>query len=343
MRALQLKEPKQFHWIELPEAEKPQPGQALVQVNTVGICGTDISGYLGKMPFFSYPRIPGHELGVTVLAIGDGVQNIKVGDRASIEPYMNCQTCYSCKKGSTNCCENLQVLGVHTDGGMRPRFLVPARKVHPGNKLTNEQLALVETLAIGCHGVDRGAPKEGESCLIVGAGPIGLSALEFLRLHKVNILVADTNPIRLDFVGKQFGIKHLIRIQGNDADVEAIQKAAGGSLPTLVIDATGNTHAMNRSFQFIGFTGRMVFVGIVPDNVSFPDPLFHRREMSLFATRNALPKDFPRIIDLIEKGTIDTRPWITHQARLSELPGVFESFTKPETGVVKAMVHVDDQ
>lgn len=340
MRALQLKEPKHFQWHDLPEAPQPGPGQALIRVHTVGICGSDISGYLGKMPFFSYPRIPGHELGVEILAVGPGVTHIKPGDRASVEPYINCETCFSCKRGHGNCCENLQVLGVHTDGGMRPRFLVPARKLHPGNALTNEQLALVETLAIGCHAVDRGAPKEGESCLVVGAGPIGLSVLEFLRLHQVNILVADTNPIRLDFVGKQFGIKHLIRIQGNDSDLEAMQKAGGGHLPTLVIDATGNTMAMNRSFQFVGFTGRMVFVGIVPDAVSFPDPLFHRREMSLFATRNAHPKDFPRIISLIEKGTIDTRPWITHHADLHELPGVFESFTKPETGVVKAMVHV---
>ncbi len=341
MKALLLEKPKQFGWTDLPDPTSPETGDALVRVHTVGICGTDISGYLGKMPFFSYPRIPGHELAVEVLEVGEGVTHLKPGDRCSVEPYINCQQCFSCKKGNGNCCENLKVLGVHTDGGMRPRFLSPARKLHQGNSLANEQLALVETLAIGCHAVDRGAPKEDENCLVIGAGPIGLSVLEFLRLHKVNILVADTNPIRLDFVGKQFDIKHLIPITGGDADLEAIRAACGGGLPTLVHDATGNTKAMTRSFDFVGFTGRMVFVGIVPDAVSFADPLFHRREMSLFATRNAHSSDFPRIIKLIEGGVINTQPWITHRTTLEGLPCEFETLIKPETGVVKAMVSVN--
>ncbi len=341
MKALLLEKPKEFGWTDLPDPTPPGTGEALVRVHTVGICGTDISGYLGKMPFFSYPRIPGHELAVEVLAIGKGVTHILPGDRCSVEPYINCQQCFSCKKGNSNCCENLQVLGVHTDGGMRPRFLLPARKLHPGNGLGNEQLALVETLAIGCHAVDRGAPKEGENCLIIGAGPIGLSVLEFLRLHKVNILVADTNAIRLDFVRKQFGVRQLISITGGDSDLESIQTACGGGLPTLVFDATGNTRAMTRSFDFVGFTGRMVFVGIVPDAITFADPLFHRREMSLFATRNAQSGDFPRIIKLIEDGVINTQPWITHRTALEDLPQEFETLIRPETGVVKAMVAVN--
>src|SRR6476661_10615178 len=157
MKAIQLAEPKQFRVIDVPEPPAPGAGEAIVRVFRVGVCGTDYSGYLGKMPFFSYPRIPGHELGVEVVAVGQGVTNVKPGDRCSVEPYINCQDCFPCRKGNSNCCENLQVLGVHTDGGMRPRFAVPARKLHPSEKLTVDQLALVETLAIGCHAVNRGA------------------------------------------------------------------------------------------------------------------------------------------------------------------------------------------
>src|SRR5580765_1293144 len=158
MKAIRLEKPLEFATIDLEEPPHPAPGEALVRVHRVGICGTDISGYLGKMPFYSYPRIPGHELGVEVLEVGDGVAKIKPGDRCSVEPYMNCQTCFACRRGSGNCCESLQVLGVHTDGGLRPEFIVPARKLHPSTKLTLDQLALVETLAIGCHAVDRGGP-----------------------------------------------------------------------------------------------------------------------------------------------------------------------------------------
>src|SRR6186997_786968 len=148
MKAISLDQPQHFRRLEIPEPAPPALGEALVRIHRIGICGTDYSGYLGKMPFFSYPRIPGHELGVEVLAVGDGVTNVMPGDRCSVEPYMNCQQCYPCRRGSGNCCEQLKVLGVMTDGGMRERFIVPARKLHKAMKLTFEQLALVETLAI---------------------------------------------------------------------------------------------------------------------------------------------------------------------------------------------------
>ena len=156
MKALLLEAPKDFQRVEIAEPPRPGPGEALVRVHRVGICGTDISGYLGKMPFFSYPRIPGHELGVEVLAVGAGVTNVRPGDRCSVEPYINDPDSYASRRGHPNCCEKLQVLGVHRDGGLRPQFVLPARKLHPSRTLTFEQLALVETLAIGCHAVDRG-------------------------------------------------------------------------------------------------------------------------------------------------------------------------------------------
>src|SRR5437868_5532547 len=206
MKAIQLEQPKQFRVIDVPEPPAPGPGEAVVRVFRVGICGTDFSGYLGKMPFFSYPRIPGHELGVEVVAIGPGVTNVKVGDRAAVEPYINCQTCYSCTRGHTNCCEHHQTLGVHCDGGLRPLFTVPARKLHVSRTLSFEQLALVETLAIGCHAIYRGNPKSGETVLVIGAGPIGLSVLEFARLSGARVIVLDINEARLRFVREKMGV-----------------------------------------------------------------------------------------------------------------------------------------
>src|SRR5688572_28201644 len=182
MKAIQLKQPLDFQRIDIPDPDRPGPDEALVRVHRVGICGTDLAGYLGKMPFYSYPRIPGHELGVEVLEVGSNVTNVRPGDRCSVEPYINCGDCFACHRGAGNCCMHLQVLGVHTDGGMRPRFIVPARKLHLSTRLTLEQLALVETLAIGCHAVKRGDPKPGDWTLLIGAGPIGLATLEFIRL-----------------------------------------------------------------------------------------------------------------------------------------------------------------
>src|ERR1700722_10920739 len=159
MKAIQLEKPLHFRQIQVPEPSSPGPGDVIVRVHRVGICGTDYSGYLGKMPFYSYPRIPGHELGIEVAAVGPGVANVKPGDRCSVEPYINDPNSYASRSGHPNCCEHLQVLGVHTDGGLRPRFIVPARKLHVSRQLAFEQLALVETLAIGCHPTFRADPK----------------------------------------------------------------------------------------------------------------------------------------------------------------------------------------
>ena len=340
MKAICLEAPKQFRRVDVPAPERPGPGEALVRVHTVGICGTDIGGYLGKMPFYSYPRIPGHELGVEVLAVADDVVNVKPGDRCSVEPYINCQQCYACRRGHTNCCEKHQTLGVHCDGGLRPRFLVPARKLHVSRHLAFEQLALVETLAIGCHAVDRSELTAEESCLIIGAGPIGLATLEFAKLTGAKIIMLDMNAGRLEFCRRVMGISHTLQPSGS---LESqLRDLTDGHLPDVVIDATGHSGSMSSAFGLVTQAGRLVFVGITTDEVRFRHPVFHRAEGTLLCSRNALSKDFARIIRLIEDGRLDTRPWITHRAAFDELIDVFPGFTRPETGVIKAVVEVGE-
>jgi alcohol dehydrogenase len=340
MKALLLESPKNFQRIDIEAPAKPGPGEALVRVHTVGVCGTDISGFLGKMPFFSYPRIPGHELGVEVVAVGEGVANVKPGDRCSVEPYINCQQCYACRKGKTNCCEKHQTLGVHCDGGLRPQFLVPARKLHVSTKLAFEQLALVETLAIGCHAVDRAALTPEESCLIIGAGPIGLSTLEFAKLTGAKIIMLDMNEQRLEFCRTTMGVKHTLLV--NDQLEAKLKELTDGHGPDVVIDATGSVQSMSNSFGLIAHGGRLVFVGITTEEVKFRHPIFHRPEGTLLCSRNALSRDFSRIINLIEAGQINTDPWITHRTAFEDVIDVFPSYTRPETGVIKAIIEVGD-
>jgi 2-desacetyl-2-hydroxyethyl bacteriochlorophyllide A dehydrogenase len=340
MKALSLEAPKQWKRIDIAGPDKPGPGEALVRVHRVGICGTDIGGYLGKMPFFSYPRIPGHELGVEVLDVGEGVRNVRPGDRCSVEPYINCQKCYACTRGHTNCCEKHQTLGVHCDGGLRPRFLVPARKLHVSRKLSFEQLALVETLAIGCHAVNRGAPQPHESCLIIGAGPIGLATLEFVKLTGAQVIVLDMSRERLNFCQRTMGVSHTLLPSANLE--QELRDVSDGHLPDVVIDATGSSASMSSAFGYVTHGGRLVFVGITTDEVKFRHPVFHKPEGTLLCSRNALSADFTRIIQLIEDGRINTGPWITHRAAFEDLIEAFPSYTRPETGVIKAVVEVGD-
>ena len=342
MRAIQLEHPKQFRLIDIAEPEAPGAGEVIVRVHRVGICGTDISGYLGKMPFFSYPRIPGHELGVEVLAVGSDVTNVRAGDRCSVEPYINNPGSFASRRNSGNCCQNLQVLGVHTDGGLRSRWIVPARKLHKSEGgLSFEQLALVETLAIGCHANDRGNPRPAEHVLIIGAGPIGLATLEFTRLTGAIVTVMDMVPSRLEFCRKQYGVPHTIVFKGDGSELAQMNEITGGELYTVVTDATGNAKSMSNALNYVAHTGTLVYVGITTENVEFPHRLMHAREMTLKGSRNAMPGDFRRIIQLMESGVIDTVPWITHRTSFDSLVENFESYTRPETGVIKAVVEVE--
>lgn len=340
MKAIRLEQPRHFAYVEIPDPGMPGPGYALVRTHRMGICGTDLSGYLGKFPFFRYPRIPGHELGVEVLAVGEGVTNIRPGDRCSVEPYMNCGHCFACRRNQGNCCTTLNVIGVMVDGGLCERFLIRADKLHASTKLSYEQLALVETLAIGCHATDRAACGRDDHVLIIGAGPIGLAVLEFARLTGAEITMMDMVPSRLEFCREKYGVEHLLHFRGDGSELEQMQQITGGDNYFVVIDATGNKHSMSSSLRYVAHSGSLVYVGITTEEISFTHPTLHRPEMTLKASRNALPADFSRIIQLIENGTINTTPWITHRTPFENLATEFESYTRPETGVIKAVVEL---
>lgn len=340
MKAIRLEEPRNFQYVEIAEPGPPGPGHALVRTHRMGICGTDLSGYLGKFPFFRYPRVPGHELGVEVLSVGEGVNNVRPGDRCSVEPYMNCGTCFACRRGQGNCCSSLNVIGVMIDGGLCERFLIRSDKLHPSAKLNYEQLALVETLAIGCHATDRGASKVGDHVLIIGAGPIGLATLEFTRLTGATVTVMDMVQSRLDFCRQQYGIQHTILFKGDGSELEQMKAITGGDMYLVVTDATGNKHSMAAAMKYVAHTGSLVYVGITTEEITFTHPTLHRPEMTIKGSRNALPGDFGRIIGLIEDGTINTTAWITHRTPFGKMVEEFETFTRPESGVLKAVVDV---
>ena len=340
MKAIRLEQPRQFQFIDIAEPGPPAPGQVLVRTHRMGVCGTDLSGYLGKFPFFRYPRIPGHELGVEVLEVGAGVSHLRPGDRCSVEPYMNCGQCYACRRGNSNCCATLNVIGVMIDGGLCERFLIRADKLHPSTQLNYEQLALVETLAIGCHANERGNPGPGDHALIIGAGPIGLATLEFTRLTGARITVMDMVQSRLDFVRQTYGIEHTVLFRDPDSAMDELRQITSGDLYAVVTDATGNRHSMSTALRWCAHTGTLVYVGITTEEVAFTHPTLHRPEITLKASRNALPADFSRIIRLIENGTINTTPWITHRTPWDQMIAEFDAFTRPETGVLKAVIEV---
>lgn len=340
MRTLILDGPGALRLADTAAPEGPGPGESLVRVRRVGVCGTDIHAFHGRQPFFSYPRILGHELAAEVMEAGAGESGVRAGDLCAVEPYLNCGTCIACRRGKPNCCVSLKVLGVHADGGMRDLIVVPSRKLHPSAVLGLEQLALVETLGIGCHAVGRAGVEPGEWALVVGAGPIGLSVMQFALEAGARVIALDVNAARLDFCRSALGIRHTIDAGSQDA-LREIEGLTGGELPTVVFEATGNVKSMQASFAYAAAGGRLVFVGICQGDITFSDPHLHRRELSLLASRNSLPADFTRIMALMESRRIDVAPWVTHRAPLDAAAGLFDSWTRPETGVIKAMISLD--
>lgn len=344
MRAIILNEPGRLSLGEAAPVREPAAGEALVRVRRVGVCGTDLHAFAGDQPFFEYPRILGHELGVEVLAVGPGVEQsvVKPGDRCAVEPYLNCGRCIACRRGKSNCCATLAVLGVHVDGGMQPRIVVPAAKLHPSPTLSLEQLALVETLCIGAHAVRRALIQPGEWAAVIGVGPIGLGAAQFAIAAGARVIAVDMNATRLAFCQSQLGVSHVINARAEDV-LARLTEITDGDLPTAVFDATGHAGSMTRAFEYGAPGGQLVLVGLTRDRITFADPHLHRREITVKASRNATPEDFQHVIARIETGAVDTSPWVTHRAAFRETCDVFASWTDPATGVVKAMIDVDGE
>lgn len=332
MKSLVLREPERLEFTDVP-AIAPGAEEALVRVRTCGVCGTDIHAYSGKQPFFSYPRRLGHELCVEILSAPPG-SGLRAGQLCAVEPYFFCGKCPACTAGKTNCCHSLQVMGVHVDGGHVPELAIPASYLHDGKTLSPDQLALVEPLAIGAHAVERANLQPGEPVVVLGMGPIGLTVAMFAKAAGANVVVVDLDAKRLEFASEvmQLGTP----IPAGDAMAERI-KDHFGRWPNCIIDATGNPHSMNGCFDIAEHGGRVVFVGLFLGDLQFNDPNFHRRELTLLASRAALSATFKSVIEMIESGQIDPLPMITHRLQFDELDQQFPKIGQSK-GLVKAII-----
>jgi 2-desacetyl-2-hydroxyethyl bacteriochlorophyllide A dehydrogenase len=254
-------------------------GEVILQVKRIGICGTDLHAYEGTQPYFTYPRVLGHELGC-VVAEADPEAGYQVGESVTFMPYFGCGTCIACRNGLSNCCTSMKVFGVHIDGGMMEYIVVPTASLISGENMSVDELALVEPLAIGAHSIRRAAVQEHEFVLVVGAGPIGLGIAEFARIAGAEVIIADVNNSRLQFCVNTLHIQHTINPLEDDM-MSSLQKITNGDMPTVVFDATGNLKAMENAFQYLAHGGRYVLVGLQKEAIHFSHPEFHKREATL--------------------------------------------------------------
>ena len=322
---------------EYKETERPvlTPGNAIVKIKRIGICGTDYHAFRGTQPFFNYPRVLGHELSGELVE-ADGAEGFEIGERVTFIPYINCQHCIACRSGKSNCCVNMQVCGVHTDGGMAEYYSIPSRLLVHGEGLSFDELALIEPLAIGAHGVRRAAITPGEFVLVIGVGPIGLGTMEFARIAGGRVIAMDINENRLKFCRESLGIEYTVNALENA--MEQISEITNGEMPTVVIDATGSRNAINSAFQYMAHGARFVLIGLQKEEVVFSHPEFHKREGTLMSSRNATRQDFEHVIDSVKKGLIQPLNYITHRTSFDTLDVEFENWLTNNASVIKAVV-----
>ena len=316
------------------EAPKRKENEALLQINKVGICGTDLHAYAGNQAFFTYPRILGHELASEVLEIGENERGIKAGDKVVVMPYVSCGECIACTNGKTNCCTNITVLGVHGDGGMQEQIAVPSNILLPANNLSNDEMAIVEPLAIGAHAIRRAAIAPGETVAVVGCGPIGIGIMKLAQIAGAKVVAIDMNEQRLAYAKEKIGVEYTVKA-GPDAAQE-ISDITNGDLCTAVFDASGNKFALEAGPSYMSHGGRFVLVGLSKGELTYNHPAVHAKEMTLMCSRNATTEDFEHVINVLDQ--FPTASFITHTVPFTEMIANFDSWLNPETGVIKATV-----
>ncbi len=343
MRALVLKEPLSIAAGECPDLNsEPRPGCALIRVRSIGVCGSDLHAFRGHHPFVTYPRVLGHELGCEVLAIGANDRGISVGDHVCVEPLLTCGKCYPCRQGRYNCCVNIKVLGIHTDGGMTERIEVPVERLHkPKIDLSYDELALCETLSIGVQAVKRGGVVSGQNVVVVGAGPIGLGAMIAARAKGAKVLVID--PIELNRkTALEMGADAVVDPSHEDV-VKRIQQWSpddGGA--HVVLEAVGLPATIAQAVQFAAPTGTVVVIGISKEIVPLTFSDWMRKEVALLTTRNSCDA-FPAVLALFENYRSELARMVTHHFSLDEGPKVFNWLheSRGRAGVIKAVLHQD--
>jgi 2-desacetyl-2-hydroxyethyl bacteriochlorophyllide A dehydrogenase len=333
MKAVVCEEPYRLEVVERP-APVAGDGEVLIRVRRIGLCGTDYHIFAGRHPYLDYPRVMGHELGGEVVQAPAG-SSLQPGQIVAINPYLACGRCIACRKDKPNACVNIQVLGVHADGGMCELLSVPESAVIDATGLTLDQAAMLEFLAIGAHAVARSRISSADRVLVVGAGPIGVAVGLFARLGKAAVTLVDTRAARLAYAHEELGFEDVIET-GSGLEALLLDRT-NGEMYDIVFDATGAIGAMAQSLSYVAHGGNLVLVGVAPGDLIFPDPEFHKRETTLLASRNALGEDFERVIAAIKSGDLPIDALQTHRFPAEETPERLPELIADADHVLKAI------
>jgi threonine dehydrogenase-like Zn-dependent dehydrogenase len=337
MRALVIDRPGEARviGIERPVADRLE---ATMRVRRIGLCGTDLSTYLGKNPLVTYPRIPGHEIAATLERVPENDLGLVEGMDVTMSPYTNCGKCAACRQGRVNSCRFNQTLGVQRDGALMDQISMPLAKLYAAS-LPIEELCLVEPLTVGCHAVSRGRVSAADTVAVYGCGGVGLGAVSAAAFRGANVIAIDVDDKKLA-IAQNAGARSVIHSTCEVVHAR-LQEITDGHGPDVIIEAIGRPDTFRAAIEEVAFTGRVVYIGYAKDLVSYETRLFVQKELDILGSRNALPEDFKEVIRMFEQKRFPTSEAISRTVTLDEAPAILREWSENPTAFTKIMIRFD--
>lgn len=328
---------------ELQEVKKPSPktGEVLLKVGMVGFCGGDMNSFKGLFPLQEYPNILGHEVGGTIESMGPDVpKHIQIGDKVTVYPYLACGKCIACRKGHLNSCKENKTMGVRRPGAMTRYITLPWTDIFPSKNLSLRELALAEPITVGFHAVDRGRVTNQDHVAVIGCGIVGLGAVASAVDRGAKVIAIDLDDSKLA-IAKKIGVAYTINPKNKNVH-EKLQEYTQGDGPDVIIEAVGSPQTYRQAVEEVAFTGRVVCIGYAKKEVEFNTSLFVQKEIEILGSRNCIgKKDFPEVINYLEKGKFPVDEVISKVISIDKAPETLANWAANPTGTIKIMIDFD--
>ncbi len=347
MKAVVLAGPGRAQLVERPKPSA-EPGQALLKVRRIGLCGSDLNSFRGRNPMVTFPRVPGHEVAATIVELHGAHPTLSVGSNVTLSPYTSCGSCASCRRGRPNACESNQTLGVQRDGALTEYIAVPLEKLFPAlrdpmdpssRELSLTELCLVEPLTVGAHAVARGRVAASETVVVVGCGGVGLGAIAAAAFRGAVTVAVDVDDTKLT-IARKAGAAHTIHSQRQPL-TKTLRDLTGGLGPDVIIEAVGMPETFRAAVEEVAYTGRVVYIGYAKEPVCYETRLFVQKELDVLGTRNALPEDFRQVIAMLEAGRFPVDDVISRTVPLEQAPEIFAAWSAEPTRFTKIVIDLD--
>lgn len=329
--------------IEFQTAQAPSPDadEIIMQTKRIGVCGSDIHVFHGLHPYTSYPVIQGHEIGGVVSAVGEGVEDLAVGDKITFMPQVMCGECYPCRHGMYHICESLKVMGFQTDGAAQEYFRLPAENVLKlPDDFSLDQAAMIEPIAVAVHAITRGGGADGRKVIVLGAGTIGnLTAQVAKACGATSVMITDVVDYKLE-KARECGIDVAVNTTTEDLS-DAIQRHFGEDKADLILECVGVEDTITQAVENSRKGATVVIVGVFGKKPRVDLGLVQDRELSLVGTLMYQKSDYQKAIELVAGGKMQLDPMITHRFKFSDYLDAYHAIENAEGRVLKVMIEVD--